>query len=238
MSYNKETKMYEGYIYLISNDAYSDQVYIGQTSRDIETRWNEHLYKASDLTDCTKLYCKMRVYGISNFHIQLMEKHECCDKNLLIDTLNERERYYIDIFDSYKNGLNSTLGGRDLVCSDTREVYQYDIYGNLIDKFGSVQDAADQNDVSESNIIACCKYEHKYCANAVFRYDYLNQEDAVKTIECIYQIDTNGNIVAKYFSCLLASKNTGINFSNICQCCRGTRKSAGGFIWHHYIPNI
>lgn len=238
MSYNKEIGMYEGYIYLISNDIHSEQVYIGQTVRDIETRWNEHLYKALDLTDCTKLYCKMRAYGISNFHIQLIEKHECFDKNLLIDTLNKREKYYIDVFDSYKNGLNSTLGGRDLVHSDTREVYQYDIYGNLIDKFDSVQDAADQNDVSESNIIACCKYEHKYCAHSVFRYEYLNQEDAVKTIECIYQIDTNGNIVAKYFSCLLASKSTGINFSNICQCCRGARKSAGGFMWHHYIPNI
>lgn len=238
MSYNKETKMYEGYIYLISNDSYDNQVYIGQTSRDIETRWNEHLYKALDLTDCTKLYCKMRTYGISNFHIQLVEKHECFDKNLLINILNEREKYYIGIFDSYKNGLNSTLGGRDVVNSDTKEVYQYDICGNLIDRFDSVQEAADKYEVSESNIIACCKYEHKYCANTVFRYDYLSQEDAIKTIECIYQIDTSGNIVAKYFSCLLASKNTGINFSNICQCCRGTRKSAGGFMWHHYIPNI
>ncbi len=238
MSYNKDTKMYEGYIYLISNNIHSEQVYIGQTVRDIETRWNEHVDKAGDLTDCTKLYCKMRAYGISNFNIQPVEKHECFDKNLLIDTLNQREKYYINIFDSYKNGLNSTPGGRDLVHSETREVYQYDIYGNLIAKFDSVQDAANQNDVSESNIIECCKYKHKYCAHSVFRYECLNQEDVVKTIECICQIDTSRNIVSKYFSCLLASKNTGINFSNICQCCRGTRKSAGGFMWCHYIPNI
>ena len=103
MSYNKETKMYEGYIYLISNSIRSDQVYIGQTIRDIETRWNEHLDKAMDLTDYTKLYCKMRAYGVSNFNIQSIEKHESCDKNLLIDTLNQREKYYINIFNSYKN---------------------------------------------------------------------------------------------------------------------------------------
>lgn len=238
MSYNKETGMHEGYIYLISNNIHPEQVYIGQTVRDIETRWNEHINKASESMDCVKLYCKMRAYGISNFKIQLIEKCECVDKNVLIDVLNKKERYYIDVFDSYKNGLNSTLGGRDLMFSDTREIYQYDIYGNFINKFNSVQDAASQNNVSESNIIACCKNEHKYCAHSVFRYEYLSQEDLIKTIDCIWQIDTNGNIVAKYFSCLLASKNTGINVSNICQCCAGNRKSAGGFVWYHYIPNV
>lgn len=41
MSYNKETGMYEGYIYLITNLC-DNRRYIGQTSRTIAIRWKEH----------------------------------------------------------------------------------------------------------------------------------------------------------------------------------------------------
>lgn len=238
MSYNKETGMYEGYIYLILNDINPEQIYVGQTTRDIDTRWREHLYKAEETTDLTKLYCKMRAYNISNFRIKSIKKYESSDKDCLIDMLNEGEKYYISIFDSYKNGLNSTFGGQDCVFDGSKEVYQYDIYGNLVHRFNSIQDAANYNNVSESNIVACCRNVHKYCADSIFRYENLSQEYLINTIECIWQIDKNGNVVAKYFSCLSASNHTGINVSNICQCCVGKRKSAGGFIWYHHIPSV
>ena len=41
MSYNKETGMYEGYIYKIWNDV-NDKIYIGQTRVSVNKRWVMH----------------------------------------------------------------------------------------------------------------------------------------------------------------------------------------------------
>ena len=41
MSYNKETGMYEGYIYIITNTK-SHHKYVGQTLQTIEKRWHQH----------------------------------------------------------------------------------------------------------------------------------------------------------------------------------------------------
>ena len=46
----------------------------------------------------------MRKYGIENFNFEFLEK---CNLN----ELDEREKYYINYFDSYKHGINRTLGG-------------------------------------------------------------------------------------------------------------------------------
>ena len=45
-------------------------------------------------------------YGKENFIIEEIEK---CNQDLL----NEREKYWIQFYDSYENGYNSTLGGQD-----------------------------------------------------------------------------------------------------------------------------
>ena len=46
----------------------------------------------------------MRKYGIENFTFSVIE--ECSQEQL-----NEREIYWIEYYDTYKNGYNSTLGG-------------------------------------------------------------------------------------------------------------------------------
>ena len=42
MSFNKETNMYEGFIYKIYNDVNS-KIYIGQTTTSIKERWHGHM---------------------------------------------------------------------------------------------------------------------------------------------------------------------------------------------------
>lgn len=44
MAYNKETGMYEGWIYIILNDIDPELVYIGQTSNTPEKRWVGHCH--------------------------------------------------------------------------------------------------------------------------------------------------------------------------------------------------
>lgn len=44
-------------------------------------------------------------------------------------------------------------------------------------------------------------------------------------------LDTDGNDVRSYASCREAERATGIKGSNISMCCKGIRKTAGGFKW-------
>lgn len=90
-----------GYIYIVINDI-NHKVYIGQTSTSLKQRWYEHTH--TDIKSGTHFHNALLKYGIDKFHMYLLE--EC-----RIDKLNEREMYYISIFNSYKDGYNMTPGG-------------------------------------------------------------------------------------------------------------------------------
>ena len=50
-----------------------------------------------------KLYTNIREYGLNKFSFELLEE---CDASLL----NEKEKYYINLYDTYHFGLNSNQG--------------------------------------------------------------------------------------------------------------------------------
>ena len=95
-----------GKIYLITNDVNS-KVYVGQTIQTLNKRFNGHCcYSKSDRS--ANMYIKRAIhkYGRDKFHISLIED---CPINLL----NNREKYWIDFYDSYNNGYNLTKGGQE-----------------------------------------------------------------------------------------------------------------------------
>ena len=95
-----------GKIYLITNDVNS-KVYVGQTIQTLNKRFNGHCcYSKSDRS--INMYIKRAIhkYGRDKFHIQLIEE---CPVNIL----DEREKYWINFYDSYNTGYNLTLGGQD-----------------------------------------------------------------------------------------------------------------------------
>ncbi len=93
----------KGKIYKIINKE-NGKVYIGCTIYTLKKRFEEHLYRCLKTDIPTKLYNSMRKYGTENFEIELIEE---CD----LDCIYETEKKYIEIYDSYNNGLNSTYGG-------------------------------------------------------------------------------------------------------------------------------
>jgi group I intron endonuclease len=95
----------EGYIYCITNNT-NNKVYIGQTRQTVRRRFMSHVWEAEreDIRFDTKLNRAIQKYGRNAFSIT--EIHKCG-----IDELDKWEIYFIDKYDSYKNGYNSTLGG-------------------------------------------------------------------------------------------------------------------------------
>ena len=54
-----------------------------------------------------------------------------------------------------------------------------------------------------------------------------------KGVNGILQFSKDGEFIAEYPSLMEASRQTGCNHGNICECCKGNHKSAGGFIWKY-----
>ena len=93
-----------GYIYKIINTI-NNKVYIGQTTRTIAERYEEHLNHARNSVN-RHLYDAMNYYGIENFTVELLE--DCEDAKL-----NGRESYWIKCYKSNDRafGYNMTSGG-------------------------------------------------------------------------------------------------------------------------------
>lgn len=51
--------------------------------------------------------------------------------------------------------------------------------------------------------------------------------------KAVLQFDKNGNQIAEYESITKAKEMTGIDDTHISHCCRGVRKTAGGYVWKY-----
>lgn len=51
----------------------------------------------------------------------------------------------------------------------------------------------------------------------------------------ILQFSKTGELIAEYSSITEASRQTGCYKTHICACCKGKRKSVGGFIWRYKL---
>ena len=90
-------------IYKITNQI-DNKCYIGQ-SVNVSQRWKDHAKcgLGIDTPAGNKLYKAMMEEGIWNFSWELLE---ACP----VAQLNEKEKYYIDLYDSYNYGYNSSKG--------------------------------------------------------------------------------------------------------------------------------
>lgn len=93
-------------IYRIVNKT-NNKSYIGK-SQNIEERWQYHISQYCNQKEYDKLlYRAFRKYGVSNFSFEILEElNENYDK-----ISNEREKYWIQYYNSYHYGYNATLGG-------------------------------------------------------------------------------------------------------------------------------
>ena len=105
-----------GFIYKITNKI-NNKCYIGKTSGTIEKRFQEHIKAARYDNNKICLYQAMHKYGIENF---IVEEIEECDNSIL----SSKEIYYIQYFDSYKNGYNMTVGGEGRNKYNYREIVE------------------------------------------------------------------------------------------------------------------
>lgn len=99
----EENKM--GYIYKITNNINS-LLYIGATTNALNVRWRKHKTCSKDVSYTSIIYKAMRIYGVENFKIELIEQ---------TNDLECREQYWTDKLNTiHPNGYNMTIGGLKL----------------------------------------------------------------------------------------------------------------------------
>jgi len=205
-------------IYCIENTVNSKK-YIGKAV-NIELRWTTHRRSLNANKHYNKhLQGAWNVYGSESFSFYVIE---LCDKQ----SLDARERHYIQAFESLINGYNMTLGGDgSLGRKHTQKARKRmsDLY------MGKIFSQETKERISKSRI-------GKYCGDqspTYGRHRTEKEKEAVSIAQSIpvEQYTKDGNFIARFPSALSAFKATGVNHATISSVCNGRGHTAGGFVW-------
>jgi group I intron endonuclease len=212
------------YIYKITNDI-NNRVYIGKTENSIEQRFKEHCreYKR-ERAEARPLYRAMNKYGIEHFHIEPIEE---------TDKPEEREKYWIEYFNSYHDGYNATLGG------DGKAYLDRELLINTYLKKQNVAETAKILGVDAGHLREILKSNNIEIKSS--------QEIAKeKFSKKIAMYDLEGNLLKNFSSLTEAAEYIQIKQNkttdikgisvHIRQVAQGKRKTAYGFTWKYNIP--
>lgn len=246
-------KEYYGIIYKIEN-MINHKVYIGQTSQErgfkdrycrkgqgIERVYNSYLYKQKH-NRCynVHLFKAIEKYGFDAFVID-----EIFDVALTEYELNEKEIFYIEKFDSFRNGYNSTLGGdgtsgyRPPTGKNHKQsirVCQISPDGKLIKIWDSFGDIYRELGLGKGAIANVCAGRKETSGGFVWVYekDYDPNKDYSRIPKTrggrnfskpVLLLDSNNNIVQEFFSAVEASMALGISKQEVSRICKHQRKT-------------
>ena len=248
MAYNKETGMYEGFIYKITN-AVNGKIYIGQTRQTINTRWIQH--KHMGIIDNPKLYIhrSMKIHGIDNYSISQIDMIASNNIADLEKKLDDLEISYIAKYNSrVPNGYNVSIGGdskNGTLCCKAVDVY--DIYMNLLKTCYSIREASDFTGVRYDTVQYIVSNNNtSSCQNGfLFKQSGIPLTDEDIELYLLnnpfyYKYDKFGNLLNEYTTVeeLLSDlSNENIfnpNWNHIVRAMREDGRSAYGYIWRKY----
>lgn len=245
--YNEKTNKHHGWIYLICNYI-NDYKYVGQTRVSVDSRWKQHKYSYKNKQNIV-LYKAFNKYGVDNFEVKTIEEVFADTEKDLIIKLNEREIYYISLYDcQLPNGYNMTRGGDSIREYNEVPVDAYDASGKLIHSFNGIVEASKfiGYNYESSNISLCCKGKRRYAFGYIWRYhtddfdkfpsDVTQQElDADNRCISIDQYTKDGVFIKTFNSMVEAAISCGdINNSHISECCKGDLHTAYGYVWRYH----
>lgn len=227
--------LYVGYVYRFYCLT-SQKNYIGITTQDINRRWDQHKNESlgKQVFKDTHFHRAIRRYGWDNFERTILLRLESDSEEQLLESLNQLEQYYIQKYDSYNNGYNSTKGGKGVISHTTqRKVIVFNELGEYIDTCNSRVEASKKYDVMATSVSDCCTRTILSAGwfnnlRLVFRDegDTVTQEDIKKIqrarknkpvpVRC-YDYNT-GQILGEYSSIIEAQSKTGVDADSISKC--------------------
>ena len=154
--------------------------------------------------------------AINNYPFDL-----CWKKHTEFQTPNkeqalELESELMKFYDSVENGYNtSTYGNSHFKCSD------------------EAKKKLSEAMTGEKNPMFGMTGEKAYWYGKHFSEETRKKMSENRPSKSVLQYSKTGEFIAEYPSTQEASRKTGCYQGNICSCCKGRLKSAGGYIWRY-----
>lgn len=244
-------------IYVIKNTI-NEKLYIGQTKTSLNKRWIGHKSRANKGSNLA-IYSAMRLYGIENFNIELLDT---------ADNLKEANLKEFNLINQYNskcpNGYNMVDGGNVEFLNakqpkskehrkkiqrshmkNAKPIVQFDINtGNFIKEWNSGKELV-RNGFGRVNIISLCKsqksfgyiYGSGWCYKTY--YENLKNKTLLSTPgynphgRTIQSIDKDGNIIKIYYKIVDAAKDMNCSPCSIADVLKGRTKKCKGLFWKY-----
>lgn len=214
------------YIYKATNRI-NGKSYIGQTV-DYRSRVWQH-QRCYEKEKC-KFHDAIQEFGFDNFDWEILKTCESKKE------ANQSERYYIEYYNSYRNGYNENKGG--VGGHNAVPVVCLSLSGEFVKRYDSAADA-EKDGFNNVNVILCCKNKLHTCKNHLFMFeeDYLKhgakkyKKPESKCMKPVIQCDMNGNFINEFKSAQQAAIETRTRRTSIVGVLTGKYKSANGFIF-------
>lgn len=217
--------MVEGIIYKYTSP--SGKVYIGQTTNELYRRrmwFSSGRYTGGR----SKIDRARKKYGATNFTYSVLYKREYPSAELATKELNIMESYYIGLYDSYRNGYNSTLGGdgsRGYVASiNTRNKIS-------IANKGKKKHSGFGIKISESMRGKPKSPEHRKRLS----------ESKKNSGHRIAQYSLSGALIKVWNNIEEVASSLNVSRESIAGCCRGKSISAHKYLWRYvngYVNSV
>lgn len=209
-------------IYKIINNK-TKEIYIGQ-SIDIRRRLASHVSVANRIKEgrclerekLSPIDMALSKNDLSNFTWSIIE---VCK----INELDEKEKYWINYYNSYSDGYNATLGGQAWI----REVPEciHNIKHLLRDTDLDLQTIANQTGIT---------YQIVSNINRGICYKEDDWPMPIRPVnKKVIQYDKYGNEIARYGSVTEAAEAVNTSSTRISSACKKEGDSAKGFIWRY-----
>ncbi len=213
--------------------------YVGKGKDD---RLNKHLGYYDNNRHKSNKIKKILKQGLNPIIIKLYENLDektAIEKEIYIISKIGRSDKLIGPLTNLTNGGEGISGYKftqEFLDRVKKKVIKYDKIGNILDKYKTVEEASEKNNISKNSVIRCCNGDVKFSENKyIYLYDNVKFEPRNKLDGNKYPVmsmDKNGDDVY-YESSDEASIISGINKSNINATCKGLRFQAGGYIWRY-----
>ena len=208
-------------------------MYVGQTGKLPEERWGKNgihyvSKKKGKYRHPAFAYAILK-YGWNNF------EHEIIASNLTKDEANNFEKLLIEKLNTMnsKYGYNLKEGGSNAEPSEeSRKKMSESHKGSTRTEESKIK----QSETTKgANHYLYGKHrdeetKRKISKSRMGLFTGANHPNAKKIAQCNQQ----GNLIKIWDNIIEVENALKLNSSNICNCCRGNRKTCGGFIWRYY----
>lgn len=242
MAYNKKSGLYDGIVYCFYNKI-NKKRYIGQTMALMCVRYGQHMYEARK--DCPKypIHKAIKKYGIENFNLDVIEELSANSRDELKQILNQREQYYINLYNTTNEecGYNLTYGGETSYLTAEIPLYQFTLDGVFIKRYDSHTSAAIDvtgNPKNISNLRNCAMHKTQQAYGYIWEYtDVCNRVYTKPEKDCSFNFKKakaytlDGDLIDVFNSYKEAAQFANVPSSAISEAIDKENRTAGGFIW-------